>query len=77
MAVWCGMDYRPYYTLYLRVERRHGGWTDRQLAFVGFLFGVSQGVVERSLRERQCNDNSKTRTSDELKKTTEVLQRRV
>jgi hypothetical protein len=75
LAVWCGIDYIPYYTLYMKVERRRKSWNDKQSAFVGFLFGVSQGIVERSVRAQACDNATKANVSKTLTANTEALQR--
>jgi hypothetical protein len=77
LAVWCGLDYRPYYSLFMRVERQRGVWSDKQVAFVGFLFGVSQGVVEGSHRNQRCDDATKSRITQMVKTAMDSLQRQL
>ena len=44
-ALWCGLDWKPTYLDYMRYER-YAGWKDKQAAFIGMLFGLTQGYVK-------------------------------
>jgi hypothetical protein len=75
LAVWCGIDYVPYYNLYMKTERQKRVWTDKQIAFIGFLFGVSQGVAEVAYRSQACDEPKRSQVAATLRTHTHLLQR--
>src|SRR5262245_21381469 len=48
-AVWCGVDWRPYYLRFMQAERKRS-WTEVQLAYMGVLFGLTQQTFGDALR---------------------------
>jgi len=46
LALWCNLDWKPTYLRYMQVERRKR-WNEKQIAFIGVLFGVTQGAVKQ------------------------------
>ena len=44
LALWCGLDWKDTYVGYMQLERKRQ-WSEKQIAFVGLLFGVAQGVM--------------------------------
>jgi len=44
LALRCELDWQPVYSKYMQAERRKG-WSEKQIAFVGMLFGVTQSAV--------------------------------
>ena len=48
IASWAGLDWQSYYDAFMKQERRAGRWSGKQIAFIGVLFGVSQGSFEKS-----------------------------
>ncbi len=61
MALWCGVDHRPYYQNYMTYERQKGHWTDKQLAFIGVLFGTAQGVIKASFGKQTCDGGTRAK----------------
>jgi hypothetical protein len=57
-AKWCSLDWQKSY-LALTKSARNQGYSDKQLAFIGLLHGVTQGIVERSMRGKKCDDAEK------------------
>src|SRR5262245_5361743 len=53
LALWCGLEWKTTYLRYMQVERSRG-WNEKQIGFVGMLFGVTQGQVFRLMGDRQC-----------------------
>lgn len=46
-----GLDWKPYYVAFMRLERRKD-WTDKQIKFIGMYFGAIQGAHQERLREK-------------------------
>lgn len=66
-ALWCGVDHRPTYLVYMQLERTKE-WETKEIAFIGMLFGVTQGHV-RSVMEssgRECDSEEREGIGDWL-----------
>jgi hypothetical protein len=50
-ALWCGVEWQPYYLAFMQAERRKS-WSEKQIAFMGVLFGLTQGTFSRALTQR-------------------------
>src|SRR5262245_39387667 len=50
-AMWCGVEWQRYYLAFMQVERRKP-WTDKQIAFIGVLFGFTQSTFADALTQR-------------------------
>src|SRR5688572_19256012 len=48
IASWAGLDWQTYYDAFMKQERRSHRWSGKQIAFIGVLFGISQGSFEKS-----------------------------
>jgi hypothetical protein len=59
LALWCGIDWRPTYLEYMQAERAKG-WNEKQIAFVGMLFGAIQGKMLRLLEAETCTNEDKS-----------------
>jgi hypothetical protein len=57
-AKWCSLDWQKNY-LALTKWARQQGFSDKQLAFIGLLHGVTQGIVERSMQGKKCDEAEK------------------
>ncbi len=55
MAVKCGLDWESYYLAFMARERRKS-WTQKQLAFIGALFGFYQSSYAEELPDDFCSD---------------------
>jgi hypothetical protein len=71
-ASWCMTDWRPVYLQYMQVERRRG-WAERQIAFVGVLFGLTQRTINGSMG-RPCTSEEKRLSNNWLHLENERLQ---
>ena len=60
LAVWAGLEWKPYYLAFMQKERRSGRWSQKQIAFIGVLFGVAQGSTEKAFSEHQCDEKHRT-----------------
>lgn len=50
-AIWCEVEWQPYYLAFMQAERRES-WSEKQIAFIGVLFGLTQGVISSALTQR-------------------------
>jgi hypothetical protein len=53
LAMWCGVPWQSYYEAFMKSERSKP-WSDKQLAFIGMLFGVAQGSLAKSVSRSPC-----------------------
>ena len=73
-ALWCGVEWQPYYLMFMQAERR-GSWSEKQIAFIGVLFGLTQGVVSRALIQRgPCSAETRDRVVEGIGAATNTLQ---
>lgn len=63
-----GLDWKPYYLAYMKLERRKE-WTDKQVKFIGMYFGAIQGFFRDELRQKKY-------TADEVRALKEELERK-
>jgi hypothetical protein len=47
LAMWCGVEWRPYYLGFMRAERTKS-WSEIQIAYIGVLFGTAQQTFASS-----------------------------
>jgi hypothetical protein len=75
LALWCELKWEPVYLNYMQLERSKN-WTQKQVAFIGMLFGVTQSVV-LEMREEKCGrvDKRSVRNSmdTEKKRLSEII----
>jgi hypothetical protein len=50
-AIWCGVEWQPYYLEFMQSERRKS-WSEKQIAFIGVLFGLTQSTFSTALTQR-------------------------
>ena len=50
-AMWCGVEWQPYYLEFMQAERRKP-WSEKQIAFIGVLFGLTQSTFSTALTQR-------------------------
>jgi hypothetical protein len=64
---WCGnTDWEEKtYLPFMKQERDNGKWTDRQLAYIGMMHGISMGFVGKELRKISGGCQQKDRTNVE------------
>lgn len=65
IAEWCGMDWQTHFLSLTARARRHG-FSEKQVAFIGLLHGVSQGNVYSALQSKPCTVEQKSRVSKML-----------
>ncbi len=62
-ADWCGLDWknRSFFP-FMEYERLKGKWSDKDMAYMGMLHGVSMGVLQTELKKKgDCPADSKKR----------------
>ncbi len=42
VAMWCGVEWRPYFLRIMQSERARSRWSEIQIAYIGMLFGAAQ-----------------------------------
>jgi hypothetical protein len=52
-ALWCGVEWQPYYRAFMQSERRKS-WSEKQVAFIGVLFGLAQHAMWNALKQDPC-----------------------
>ena len=52
-ALWCGVEWQPYYRGFMQSERRKS-WSEKQVAFIGVLFGLAQYSMWNALKQNPC-----------------------
>ena len=50
-AIWCNVEWQPYYLAFMQAERSKP-WSEKQIAFIGVLFGLTQGTFSSALTQR-------------------------
>jgi hypothetical protein len=73
-ALWCGVEWQPYYLAFMQAERR-GSWSEKQIAFIGVLFGLTQGTVSTALTQRgPCAAETRDKVVEGIGAATKTLQ---
>lgn len=52
-ALWCRVEWQPYYLAFMQLERRKS-WSEKQVAFIGMLFGLAQYSISNALKQNPC-----------------------
>jgi hypothetical protein len=58
LAQWCALDWQKNY-LKLTKSARQEGFSEKQVAFIGLLHGVTQGIVENAVKDKKCGGSEK------------------
>ena len=58
LGAWCGVEWQPYYLAFMRSERDRA-WSDEQLNFIGMLFGMAQGSMQKSMAKTPCESGDR------------------
>ena len=66
LAEWCGLDWRSHY-LSLTAAARRAGFREKQVAFIGVLHGMTQGVVAEAMKARPCTEAKRTEVQEMMK----------
>ena len=66
IADWCGLDWQKNYYRVIKSARK-SGLSDKQVAFVGLLHGVTMGIVDSALKGKECSPKIKENTVNKLK----------
>jgi len=68
LGAWCGVDWKSYYHSFMKSERSKP-WSEKQIAFIGMLFGVAQGNLMKSMaKSGPCTDKDREGASKFLAK---------
>lgn len=67
-AEWCGLDWKNRsFIPFMQQERNRGTWSDKQLAYIGLLHGVTQGSYENAMRSvGECNASQRAQAEQAL-----------
>jgi len=52
-ALWCDVEWQPYYLAFMQSERGKS-WSEKQVAFIGTLFGLTQRAMWNALKQNPC-----------------------
>ncbi|MDA0782510.1 MAG: hypothetical protein O2970_10355 [Proteobacteria bacterium] len=53
IAAWCNVEwYKSSFTNLMQHERSKEIWSDKQLAYIGLLHGITMGMTEKSVKQR-------------------------
>lgn len=68
LAEYCGLDWEgESFKPYMAAERGSGRWSDKQMAFIGALHGISQGAMLKGFEKKgACADAAKKKTQGML-----------
>jgi hypothetical protein len=74
-AIWCNVEWQPYYLAFMQAERRKP-WAEKQLAFIGMLFGLTQGTISSALIQRgPCAAETRENVVERIGAATKGLER--
>ena len=65
LAKWCSLDWQKNYSTLTR-SARNQGFSEKQVAFVGLLHGVTQGLLERGMKGKNCDSSQKEKIVQRL-----------
>ena len=63
-AMWCGVEWQPFYLDFMQRERSSGVWSETQLAYIGVLFGMSQQITAMSASSQPCSEKQRAETTE-------------
>jgi len=67
-AMWCGLDWNADYLRYMQIERKRHSPTTTQVAYIGFLFGLSQQQFAKAFAMGgKCTDQDRSKVQHDLK----------
>ena len=54
IAAWCSVEWEESsFRAFMQSERKKSIWTDKQLAYIGLVHGITMGLVERTMEENK------------------------
>ena len=61
-AAWCGVEWQnSHYLRLMQQERASRRWSDKQMAYIGLLHGITQGTLERQhAASGACDDGTRS-----------------
>lgn len=68
-ALWCGVEWQPYYRAFMQSERRKP-WSEKQVAFIGVLFGLAQHAIWNALKQDPCAPETREMVQTRMGKAT-------
>lgn len=57
-ALWCDVEWQPYYLAFMQSGRRKP-WSEKQVAFIGVLFGLAQHSISNALKQNPCSPETR------------------
>jgi hypothetical protein len=67
LARWCSLDWEKNYRALTGAARREG-FSEKQVAFIGLLHGVTQGMTESAVKDRKCSTTDRETTRKKVEK---------
>jgi len=58
LGAWCGVEWQSYYLAFMGSERAKP-WSEKQIAFIGTLFGVAQASLQKSMSATPCESSDR------------------
>jgi hypothetical protein len=68
LGAWCGVEWQSYYLAFMGSERAKP-WSEKQIAFIGMLFGVAQGSLQKSMSGTPCGSSDRESVARMLRNT--------
>lgn len=65
-AEWCGLDWRAHF-LTMTAAARKSGFKEKQVAFIGVIHGVAQGIVAEALKSKTCGTQERSKVMEMMR----------
>lgn len=65
-AEWCGLDWKSNFLTMTAAARKHG-FKGKQVAFIGMLHGVAQGVIADALKSKSCGAHERPKVMEMMR----------
>jgi hypothetical protein len=69
IAQWCSIDWSKFFASYMAYERNKNQWSEKQLAYIGMMHGLAQGMIVNSYQGRTCSAKETVMIRDKIKET--------
>lgn len=73
LAEWCLLDWKPRYFALTRAARKEK-FSDKQVAFVSFLHGFTQGAILSVMERKACSQSARSRVREALSRSPLIRQ---
>lgn len=66
-AEWCGLDWKSNF-LTMTAAARKSGFKGKQVAFIGLLHGVAQGIIVDALKSKTCGVHERSKVMEMVRR---------